>query len=507
MRRMTVDTVVVGAGSAGCVVAERLSRTERVALLEAGPELVAPGEDMMDGGRNAPLRYDWGLTHRVLSVPVTSPYPRGRLLGGSSMVNTCIALRPSREDLAPWVERGLPMWSFDELLPSFCAIESDREFGEEPYHGADGPLPVQRDPVEQWTPWAAGFVEAARELGIPRCHDTNAPGAHGVGPHAFNRVDGRRVGAAPAWLRPEVRARAALTVHTDCLVHRVRFEGRRAVGVEACDAESDLLVHARRVVLCAGAIHTPGILLRSGVGPSAELHRLGVHRVADVPGVGARLGDHPGTALFFLPKRGAAPAGAPLLQTVLRIPSEVSGHATDLQIQPGNSVPLPWTPTPLVSVMMHLGTPRAWGRLQFPSADVQARPHIDIAAWTHPDDVRRGIEVLEVAHALAQTRPLRGLIQRPILPMRRGRRADLARHALNWCDSGYHPCCTTPMGEAQDPMAVCDGWGRVRAVEGLHIVDAGLMPTVPAPNLHLLVLAMADKLARHLAGQDSSSGS
>lgn len=509
--RLATDTLVIGAGSAGCVLAEALSREGEVLLVEAGPDYAGAQlpADLRDGTRNSYHAHDWGLRHRPSTQqPLVFPLPRGRVVGGSSAVNTCIALRGVPEDYEDWVLRGLPEWGWADCLPAFRALERDLDFGDQPGHGADGPLPIRRHPAAEQVPWQAAFLEAADHLGLPACPDHNAPGATGAGPHPMNKLQGRRVSAAEAWLRPEVRARPGLRILPNTRALKLLFSGDAAVGLLAQRGAEALEIRARRLVLCLGAHHTPGLLLRSGVGPEATLARLGVPAVSVNAAVGARLLDHPGAAMFLLPRWRIMNRAAPLIQNALRLASaDARGHPADLQLQPGSFLATPQVDIAgAVSLMVGLGTPRGHGELFWPSADPGARPQVNSRLLEHPEDRARAVEGMALAYALSQTPPMRALA-RPLLPWRRALRspARIARWIRLFCDSGYHPCGTVPMGPEGDPEAATDGRGRVRGLRGLWVADASLFPSIPSPNIHLPTLMVATRIAGWLAAEEGGA--
>jgi choline dehydrogenase len=496
-------TIVVGAGSAGAVVAARV--TERsdaeVWLLEAGPDYAEPSalpDDLRDGTRNSMTRHDWGF--RCVPTPgqIRFAFPRGKVVGGSSAVNTCIALRGFAYDYDEWAARGLPEWSFAACLPAFKRLERDLDVANE-WHGADGPIPIRRHKPEELGPWQAAFVEACRELGLPACDDHNAPDAKGVGPHPMNKVNGERMSAARCYLDANVRRRDNLRILAGCHVRRVLFEGDRAIGVEVERRGALEVLRAGRVVLAAGAIQTPGILLRSGLGPRAELERLGVPEVADLPAVGARLLDHPGAAIILAPRRGACDVRAPLLQVMARFTSRRSPYASDVQLQPGSFLPFPLVTLPAVTLMCCLGKPKGTGTLRFPSADPHSRPHIESRVFVHPEDRARAVEALELAWLCARTPAMRKLAHFvwPGEAVLRDRQA-LSEWLVKSAGSGYHPCGTVPMGADGDPEAALDGRGRVRHVRGLFVVDASVMPTIPSANTNLPTLMLGERFGAWL---------
>lgn len=504
---MRADLIVVGAGSSGAVIARRVTENanRRVLLLEAGPdypEAALLPADLADGSRNAMLSHDWGYRHRPTRRNVRFPFPRGRVVGGSSAVNTCIALRGQPRDYDEWAERGLSEWSWAECLPAFKRLERDLDVDNE-WHGQDGPLPVRRHPPEEWAPWQAAFVEACRELGFPACYDSNEPGTHGVGPHAMNKVAGRRISVAEAYLTAEVRRRENFELRPNTLVRRVLLRGRTVCGVEVEGPDGVQTLEAERVVLCAGAINTPGMLLRSGIGPRAEVERLGCAKVADLPAVG-RLLDHPGTAIFLRPRFGAPGSYRhPLIQTVLRYSTGRVGGPADMLLQPGSKLTLPRIDVPLVSVMCSVGKPRGQGRMHWLSADPRARPHIDSQLLAEPHDLALAADAMQLAHRLAQTRPMSELAAHfwPSARVLR-KRARVEEWIFGACDSGYHPCGTAAMGVAGDPQAATDGRGRVFGVENLYVADASVMPTIPSSNIHLPVLMVAERIGAWLRDGD-----
>jgi choline dehydrogenase len=496
--------VIVGAGSAGSVIAARVTeRSDReVVLLEAGPDYhPAPiPRDLADGRHNSMLAHDWGYRHRPTVGQVLFPLPRGKVVGGSSAVNTCVALRGQPEDFDEWAARGLSEWSWQRCLPAFVRLERDLDFPGGELHGEDGPLPIRRARSDELVPWQAAFLGACRRLGFPACPDANAPGSHGVGMHPMNRIDGRRISAAEAFLTAEVRARNNLRIAARTLVRRILFCGRRVRGVEIEDASGARTLETDRVVLSAGAINTPGILLRSGIGSREELDRMGVDPVSIVPAVGARLLDHPGAAIFLRPRFGSGfSRDAPLLQTVLRHASADSAHPSDMQIQPGSKVGFPRFTLPLVSIMCAVNKPRGTGTLHFVSRDPRAKPHIESMLLEDPRDRAQAVAAMQLARDLAETPEMRELAAF-FWPSRRTL-ADPAK-IDGWirrsCDSGYHPAGTVPMGSDDDPDAATDGRGRVRGVEGLWVADASLMPTIPAANIHLSVLMIGERFGAWL---------
>jgi choline dehydrogenase len=314
----------------------------------------------------------------------------------------------------------------------------------------------------------------------------------------MNKVNGKRVSAAEAYLPPEVRARENLLLRANIAIRRVLVRNRAVQGVEVEIAGKLERLESTRVVLCAGALNTPGILLRSGIGAAQDVARIGCELVHELPAVGQRLLDHPGTAIFLRPRWGGPTRRTdPLIQTVLRYGSGAA-HPSDMLLQPGSKLSLPRADFPLLSVMCAVGKPRGTGTLHYVSADPHAKPQIMSRLLENTHDRELAVDAMMLAHELTQS-PEMVKLAAPLWPSPRTLRDRERTRA--WipraCDSGYHACGTAPMG--RDPAsAVTDERGHVFGIKGLYIADASLMPTIPSSNTHMPSLMIAERIAAWL---------
>ncbi len=495
------DVIVVGAGSAGCAAAARASENPElnVLLVEAGPDysdLAATPYDLVNGHNNSYTAHDWGFAHNPVQGRETI-FPRGRVVGGSSAVNTTIALRGMPEDFAEWASFGLTEWDWKGVLPAYRRLERDLDFGEAPFHGDAGPISIRRIPREQMSVQHQAFFEAAKALGYPDCPDANDPDSWGAGPMPLNKLGRLRVSCAVGYLAP-ARIRPNLTIRPDTLAIRAVIENGKCVGVEVRNpgGETDVL-RARLVVLSAGAIMTPGILMRSGIGPRAELEALSIPVARDLRGVGKNLSDHPALAVTLTPKDEAMVGrDQPIIQSILRYTAPGSSKRNDLQIELVSFGGR--TTEPIFAIAGVVEYQYGRGELRTVSADPDAAPVIDHRFCEDERDADRLADCLFDVLAFARSPAIADLATGVRFPRGNPTRDELKALARRFAGSGYHPCGTAKMGGDADPMAVADQYGLCRGVPGLAIADASIMPFVPSANTNLTAIMIGEKIGEWL---------
>ena len=490
------DVVIVGGGSAGAALASRLSEdpTRSVLLLESGRVYGVEGYpgDLRDPARvPANPEHEWGFTARGGAAAPQIDAARAKVLGGCSAHNATVAMRARPGDIRDWHRHGLDDWTIEDVYETYREMENTPD-GDDADRGRTGPFPVRQQRYEDLTTSLRGFIDATAAEGFSRVEDFNGPSPSGVGAYPVNVVDGVRQNTGLVYLTEAVRNRPNLKISGDVLVDRVLFDGRRAVGVVTASGAE---ISGGQVILSGGTYGTPAILLRSGVGPAADLAKLGIDVVADLP-VGRHLQDQPFYYNAYALKTDALDMRPAVGALLWAQSSEARGDELDIHIAVTHLIPPEYSPTGgAISLSVAVVKPDSRGTLALRSRDPREQPEIDCNFLAQDRDARRMLEGVKLARKIARNPALARFLELEILPGDGVADDELADVIASNLASYGHPVATAPMGGPEDPWAVVDSYGAVKGIDGLRVVDASIMPVVVSVALNPTTIMIAERIA------------
>lgn len=526
------DYIILGAGTAGCVLAGRLTEDPsiRVCLVEAGPrdsswKIHVPAAV---GSLLFHKRLGWGYkTAPQANLNGRQVFlPRGRVLGGSSSTNGMVYYRGHPTDYDDWAAAGNPGWSYREVLPYFRRSENNENWPDSPYHGVGGPMNVMD--LKQYNPLIGPFLEACDSLQLPRCRDFNGANPEGVGPRQATIRNGRRESEATAYLRP-AEHRENLKIITGALVRRVLLEGRRATGAEIeIDGHAVALTARRETVLCGGAFGSPAILMRSGIGPAERLRSLGIAVAHDLPAVGANLHDHLSTAIerrtespdsyglslralprgiwnvleYLVARRGPIAGNVFEATGFLRTLSTLARPDVQLVFMPAvrnpSGFPIPIGHGYCINTVNLY--PKSRGSVTLADADPHSPPVIDPNLLGDPEDYGPLVRGMRLARRILAAPAFERYQAREILPGPAVEDEEAIKDYIRrTATTVHHPCSTCRMGG--DEASVVDPELRVRGIAGLRVADASIFPSVVGGNTNAAVVMIGEKATDLLLGR------
>ena len=509
---MKYDVIVVGGGSAGSVVAARMAEDPdtTVLLLEAGtdyPDLANLPEDIQNGhtrtAEDERSEHNWALRGTITEEQGEIHVAQGKVIGGGGSINGQVFLRGIPQDFDDWASWGNEEWSYTKVLPYFRKAETDLDIKDD-FHGTDGPLPISRKVGETWPVIQSAFHTACLQNGFDTTDDMNGVEPTGVGVVPMNNQKGVRMSTAITHLAP-MRHHLNLTIRGNVFARKILIENRQVTGVEVESGGEVFTVESDKVVLSAGALKSPHILMLSGIGPKDQLDEYGIDVLQNTPGVGANLRNHPISPISFRVKEGIKlQPDASGVRIALRYTAKGSDDSNDMMMTT-SSLFSPFTgemlPDRIGRISCVIELPAGAGFVRLNSADPAVQPKFDYRYFSHPEDMRRMRDGIRLAVKMLETDAYKDVSDGRVTPTEEILTDDdaLDLWIRQTVGSARHVSGTCKIGPDSDPMAVVDQQCRVKGLQGLWIADSSVMPQVPRANANATAIMIGERVAEWAA--------